>query len=406
MWSPFRRREKRQWTPEPFISPFYQGTGPGAGSMTSALQVSAVWACVRLVADTVSMMDLNAFTMKQGIRVPMPNPPLLTTPSADATLPEWIYMIVASLMLRGNAYGRVVRRDAQQYPVQIELADPDQVKVRTTTGSAQLTYTINGVTVPDSNDVMHIRAYRMPGSSMGLSPVQYAATAINRDAAIQAFSLGYFSDAPNPKAVLTSEQAINDEQARQIKERVASRTHGRDALILGAGLQYHTLSVSPEESQFLATQKLGVAEIARIFGVPPEMIAAEAGNSQTYANIQSKGIDFLTYSIQPWLSKLESAISQLMPGGKHVRFDPTVLLRTDLLTQLTATAIGIASKQMTPDEAREMGDKPPLTEQQKLLLSIIPLDVGPTGKPKLLPPSPGSPPAEPPFSAAPTPAAP
>jgi HK97 family phage portal protein len=400
------RRERRQWTPEPWIPPFPGASysGSRSTSIDSALQVSAVWACVRLVADTVAMMDLNAFTMKQGVRVPMPNPPLLTSPSGDATLPEWIYMIVASLMLNGNAYGRVTRRDAQLYPMQIDLLNPSKMAVRTDQDTGKLVYTNNG-TLMNSADVMHIRAYRMPGSSMGLSPIQYAAPAINRELAIQIFAGGYFTDAPHPQAILTSDASINDEQARSIKDRILAKVIGREPLILGAGLKYQTLSVSPEESQFLATQKLGVAEIARVFGVPPEMIAAEAGNSMTYANIQSKGIDFLTYSIQPWLSRLESAISQLMPGGKHVRFDPTVLLRTDLMTQLTATAIGIASKQMTPDEARSMADLPPLTDAQKTLLSLVPMDVGPTGKPKLLPPSPGSPPAEPPFSAAPAPPA-
>lgn len=397
-------KQKRQWTPEPFIPPF---PGVGFGSTPtadSALQVSAVWACVRLIADTVSMMDLNAFTMKQGVRVPMPNPPLLVQPSADATLPEWIYMIVASLMLRGNAYGHVVRRDAQLYPAQIELMSPDNVRVTADSTTGMLSYATKGGPIPN-RDMLHIRAYRMPGSSVGLSPVQYAASAINREQAIASFTLGYFQDAPHPQALLYSEQSINDEQARTIKERLTSRIVGREPLVLGSGVKYETLSVSPEESQFLATQKLGVAEIARIFGVPPEMIAAEAGNSMTYANIQSKGIDFLTYSIQPWLSKLESAISQLMPGGKHVRFDPTVLLRTDLMTQLTATAIGIASKQMTPDEARAMADLPPLTDAQKALLSLVPMDVGPTGKPKLLPPPPDASAPEPPFSAAPAPPA-
>jgi HK97 family phage portal protein len=140
--------------------------------------------------------------------------------------------------------------------------------------------------------------------------------------------------------------------------------------------------VSPEESQFLATQKLGVAEIARIYGVPPEMIAAEAGNAMTYANVEQRGIDFLTYSIQPWLTRIESAISALLPGGKHVRFDPSVLLRTDLETQMKATAIGIASKQLMPDEARAMRDQPPLTTEQKAFLELVPLTVSPTGLPK------------------------
>lgn len=373
-------RAKRQWTPEPFVPPF-PGVGFG-GLNTSAMSISAVWACVRLVAGTVSMMPLHSYTVRQGVRVPTPDAPLLTTPSADATLPDWLYMIVSSLMLRGNAYGRIVARDAQFYPTQIELLNPDTVQVKIDSGV--VSYTVNGVVV-SKKDIMHIRAYRMPGLPVGLSPIQYAATVINREAAIQQFSLGYFSDAPNPKSVLTSDLPINDDQARTLKERIKARLDGRDILVLGGGAKFQPLSVSPEESQFLQTQKMGVAEIARIFTVPPEMIAAEAGNSMTYANIQSKGIDFLTYSIQWWLTILESAVSQLMPGSRHVRFDPSVLLRTDLLTQLTATAIGIASKQMLPDEARAMRDEPPLTDAQKALLALVPLDVGPTGKPKAIP---------------------
>lgn len=390
------KREVRQWAPEPFVPPF-PGVNPfgnGAPSIDSALQVSAVWACVRLIADTVSMMELHAFTMKQGVRVPIPDPPLLVNPSADATTPEWVYMIVASLCLDGNAYGRVVRRDSLMYPMQIELLNPALVKVRADPKTGLPVYSLKAVEIPTA-DIMHIRAYRLPGSSMGLSPIRYAALGINRDQAIQQFSLGYFNDAPHPQAVITTDQPIDDTQARTIKDRILARVIGREPLILGAGAKYETLSVSPEESQFLETQKLGVAEIARIFGVPPEMIAAEAGNSMTYANIQSKGIDFLTYSIQPWLSKIESALSTLMPGGKHVRFDTSVLLRTDLQTQMTATAIGIASKQMTPDEARMMRDQAPLTDDQKALLALVPMDVGPTGKPKLLPTPPAAPPTDP-----------
>jgi HK97 family phage portal protein len=380
------RRERRQWTPEPFIPPYPGAAGPGqSGGIDAALRISAVWACVRLIADVVSMMELHAYTMKAGVRVPVPDPPLLVKPSADATTPEWVYMLVASLMLRGNCYGKIVRRDPQMYPAQIELYNPDAIACRIGPDGA-VSYQARGQSVPYA-DIMHIRAYRMAGSPTGLSPIRYAASAIGREQAIQDFSLGYFTDAPHPQAVLSSEQPIDDEQARSIKERVMNRVRGREPLVFGAGISYTPLSVSPEESQFLQTQRLGVAEIARIFGVPPEMIAAEAGNSMTYANMEQKGIDFLTYSIQPWLSKIEAALSTLMPGQKHVRFDPSVLLRTDLETQMKATSIGIASKQMTPDEARRLRDEPPLTDDQKTLLALVPLSVGPTGTPK---PDPGA----------------
>lgn len=378
-------RERRQWTPEPFIPPF-PGTSVAGGSpsIDSALRVSAVWACIRLVADVVSMMELHAYTMKNGVRVPVPDPPLLLRPSSDATTSEWIYMLVVSLMIRGNGLGHVVRRDSQLYPSQIELFNPDNVNIRADSDSGALKYSTSTGPIP-KEDIFHVRAYRMPGSSVGLSPIQYAALAINREAAIAAFSYGYFADAPHPQSVLTSDQAINDEQARTLKERILARVIGREPLILGAGVKYQTLSVSPEESQFLATQKLGVAEIARIYGVPPEMIAAEAGNSMTYANVEQRGIDFLTYTIQPWLSRIEAAISALMPGGKHVRFDTSVLTRSDMETRMKATSIGIASKQLTVDESRAMGDLPPLTDVQKKDLDLVPLTVGPSGAPKPLP---------------------
>jgi len=381
------KSEVRQWTAEPFISPFPGaaiGNGGGSPTIDTAMRNSAVWACVRLVASTVSMMPLHAYTMKNGVRTPIPDSPFIQQPSTGTTMPDWVYMIVASLMLRGNAYGRIVRRDNLGYPLQIELASPDDVAVQSDPVTGRIVYRIKGVQIANE-DMLHIRAYRMPGSAMGLSPIQYAALSINRDAAIQTFSYGYFADAPHPQAILTSDQMIDDTQARTLKERILARVIGREPLVLGAGVKYQTLSVSPEESQFLATQKQGLNDIARIFGVPPQKIASEVGGSMTYQTVEMAGIDFLTYSIQWWLSLLEAAFYPLQPGQKHFRFDSSVLLRTDYETTMKATTIGIASKQMTPDEARARRDEPPLTDEQKAILALVPLEASATGLPKLLP---------------------
>jgi HK97 family phage portal protein len=298
---------------------------------------------------------------------------------------DWVYMVMVSLLLRGNAYGRMLSRDAHGYPTQVELINPDCVRVERDRDSGAVQYKVNGVSVP-AQDIFHARAYRMPGLDVGLAPITNAALTINRDRAIQQFALGYFQDAPHPAQVLTSDQPINSEQARTIKERLIAAVTGREPLVLGAGLKLATLSVSPEESQFLATQKYGAAEICRFFGVPPQKIAAaDVGSSMTYSNVESAGIDLLVYTIQWWLTNLENSLFPLMPGQKHVRFDPSVLLRTDFETQMKASAIGIASKQLTPDEARAMRDQPPLTDEQKALLALVPLDVGPTGSPKPLP---------------------
>ena len=383
-------REHRSWAPEPIISPFpgmslFGGRG-GSPSIDQALRVSAVWACVRLLADTVSMMPLTAYTMAAGVRVPTVNPPLLMKPGGeDASMPDWLYMVMVSLLLRGNAYGKISLRDASFHAAQIDMLNPDDVQARRDPSTGRTVYSTRAGGVIRNEDLWHVRAFRLPGLATGLSPIQYAASQINTDAAIQAFALGYFNDAPHPPSVIESEQSVNQEQARSIKEKFLAAVNGREPLVLGAGLKYTPLSVTPEESQFLATQKYGVASIARVFGVPPEMIAAEAGNSLTYSNIESKGIDFLTYSVQPWLTRIEAAIASLMPGQKHARFDVSALVRTDLEGRTKAGAIAIASKQQTPDEVRAWSDLPPLTEDQKAWLEIVPLTVSPVGMPKALP---------------------
>jgi HK97 family phage portal protein len=331
------------------------------------------------------MLPLTAFTIRDGVRTPIPNPPLLLNPSADASMSDWLYMLMASALLRGNAYGKIVRRDPQMYPLQIELVQPDDVQV-TQDREGKVTYRFAGKLV-DQADVFHFRAYRFPGAVKGLSPIQYARRAISQDGAVDDFAYGYFRDGLHPSSVYSSELPINEIQATTIKDRIKAAVHGREPLILGAGITRANVAVSPEESQFLLTKKYGVAEISRIFGVPPEMIAAEAGNAMTYANVESRALDFTKYSLQPWLTRIEGALWPLLPGQKHVRFDLGVLLRTDLETRTKAGAIAIASRQQTPDEVRAWPgtDLPALTAEQKKELDMVPLTVTPSGLPKMLP---------------------
>lgn len=380
------RREARSWVPEPAPSPFPGVSMFGASAVTpdSALHVSAVWACVRLLADSISMMPMSAYTVRDGVRQPIADPPFLVRPSGDASMGDWLYMLMVSALLKGNAYGRIVRRDALGYPIQIELLSPDRVTVFQDRMTGAAAYLVEGKSL-DAGDVFHFKAYRFPGSLVGLSPIQYAATTIQTDQAVSDFAYGYFRDGTHPSSVLSTDQEINQDQARTIKDRFVAAVRGREPAVLGAGLTYQQISVSPEESQFLATQKYGVAEISRIFGVPPEMIAAEAGNALTYANVEQRALDFLTYSVQPWLARIESALAGLLPGQKHVRFDTSVLVRTDLETTLRATSVGIASKQMTIDEARAMRDMAPLTSAEKQDLDLVPLRVSPTGTVQAVP---------------------
>jgi HK97 family phage portal protein len=96
--------------------------------------------------------------------------------------------------------------------------------------------------------------------------------------------------------------------------------------------------------------------------VPPEMIAAESGNSLTYANVEQRGLDFLTYAVRPWLVRLETAISALLPSTQTVRFNPDALVRVALKDRYEAHKIGIDAGFLTRNEARELENRPPLAE--------------------------------------------
>lgn len=385
----FRRESRDGWTAAPVIPPFpgVDIMGGANPSMTNSMRVSAVWACVRLVADTISMLPLHNFRVDAGgVRTPIPDPAWIERPDGVNTQADWVYMMVVSLMLRGCAPGEIISRGFDGYPTAIRWHNYDKLGFDKGPDGRLIIRTPGGGTIDSGNQFL-VQGYRMPGFPLGLSPISYAATTLMTDAEVQKFALGYFKDALHPDSVITSDQAISQADSRSIKDRIMELRGKREPLILGGNLKIARMAVTPDESQFLNTQKWSVATICRIFGVPPEMVAAEAGNSMTYSNVEQRAIDFLKYSIQPWLTRIEGALASTLAGKQHLRFDTSTLLRTDLETTMRANAIGIASKQTTPDEARSMRDYAPLTDAQKHLLDLVPLTVTPTGRPGIQSPS-------------------
>jgi HK97 family phage portal protein len=266
---PFTRRteDRALWqVGDPLMPSTYAGVGVNADS---AMRLSAVWACVRLLADCVSTLPVDVY--RQGEQTPLATlPPLRTQPAADADLGDWLYMLMASLLLRGNGYGTITARGgAALLPSQVDLAHPDfVVPPNLTDPPSQRVYRINGVEYEPA-DVFHVRAYRMPGSLVGLSPVQYAKQAIGLGLAAEKFGAQFFGDSAIPSGVLTTNQQINYEEARTIKERWKfAFSNKREIAVMGGDLRFQPITIAPEESQFLDTTKANVATICRFYGVP------------------------------------------------------------------------------------------------------------------------------------------
>ena len=320
-----------------------------------AMRLSVVWSCVRLLADTVSTLPVDVYRGTQNL----PLPPLLVTPAAGQPRHDWLYQVMVSLLLRGNAYGVVTARSgAALRPAQIELANPDRVVVERREG--RVTYRIGGVAY-DPEDVWHVRAYPVPGEALGLSPVEYARQAIGLGLAAEKFGAQFFGDGATPSGVLTTTQGLSQIQAEAVatswRQAHADR---RKVAVLSNGLQFTPIAIAPEESQFIETQRFTVAQIARVFGVPPEMVGSDAGNSLTYSNVESRALDFLRYSVQPWLIRLETALSGVLPRDQFVRFNAGGLLRATTKDRYEAHEVALRAGFLTINEVRALEDLPPL----------------------------------------------
>ena len=359
MW-PFRRREERSLPFGAFVGP--SGTLPTWAGATvdtdTAMRLSAVWACVRLLGDTVSTLPVDVY--RRGERAPIATPPVLVEPAAGIPAHEFLYSTMTSLLLRGNAYGLITARSgATLLPAQLELVHPDKVSV-TVDPDGRVAYRLLGREV-DRADVWHVRAFTMPGAVVGLSPVEYARQSIGLGLAAEKFGAQFFGDNATPSGLLTTPERLHQSDADRLAlQWKAAHQGSRNPAVLSGDLKFTPISVSPDDSQFVETAQLNVAQVARVFGVPPEMVgAASSGSNVTYANVEARALDFLRYSVSPWLVRLESALGRLLPAKQFVRFNTGGLLRADTRSRYEAHKVALDAGFLTVDEVRELEDRPP-----------------------------------------------
>lgn len=373
--------------------PAFLGAPTGSSSSTSvsrnpdaALTVPTVWACVGLLANAVSMLPLETYR-RSDVGVPRrdKDPLIITEPADRMTQSEWLHMLMVSMLLRGNAYGLITARDPDTLmPTQVSLLNPDKIRISVADNGRPI-YKIGSSETDRYNEIWHVRGLTMPGSRLGLSPIAYAASAIGVDIHSRSFASGFFSAGAHPSSILSTNLPVNQDQARTIKDRFIAAVRGREPAVLGSGVTYTPIQVSPNESQFLETQQANVAQIARYFWIPPEMVGGSGGNSMTYANVEQRSLDFLTYAVSFWLKRIEDAVAVLLPGTQYVRFNTAALLRTDAETQAKVDNMHLAGKTRTPSEFRERDGLPPMTDAQKVEADMVPLTITPQGAAKALP---------------------
>lgn len=371
------------WPPYPLNSqqPSAATFAGVAVNADSAMRHAAVWACVRLISGTIGQMPLQAVSDAAAFpEVVSPTPQLLASPSALVPRSAWVESVLVALLLRGNCYGRVVEWSSMGRPTRIDLLNPDRVRPDWDKASGQKVFWLHGddgSSVPHyawetgRGDIWHVPGLLLPGSWVGLSPIEYAKQTIGQGLAAEKFGSQWFGEGGVPAAILSTDQPVTEEQASTIKSRFMTAVRGRrEPAVLGAGLKYEAIQVAPEESQFIEAQSWSTAQVARVFGLSPSLLEVSTGSSNalSYQNRESRVSDFMAFGLGPWIHRLEESLTTLLPDAEHARFKTGAVLRADIQTRyqsyLTAAQIEQAtgSPLLTANEMRSLENLPPLDE--------------------------------------------
>lgn len=333
----------------------------------TALRLSAVWACIRLIAGVGSTLPLDVYRGTGQGRTEVASP-LFDAPYPDVTLPMWLHQMWVSLLTDGNAYALVSSTGGNGWPTSLELIDPGRVSWQA--NGDRWIARIDGQVVDlfPSGPLWKTSLFTRPGVPYGMSPIEHARYTIGAGLAAERFGGQFFTKGGTPNALLYTEADLTAEQAAAAKSAFVRATSGtREPAVLGSGWRYERVQVSPDEAQFLDAQRFTVEQIARIYGVFPEMVGgAASGSSVTYANREQRAADWLTFGFMPLLVPVESSLSLLVPRPQRVKFNVDALLRSDLKTRYESYEIAarIGDISGTPlldvNEMRDLEDLSPV----------------------------------------------
>ena len=309
----------------------------------TALKLSAVWACERLLADTISTLPIDVY--RSDSREPLDKSAILLRPAAGMDFGEWVWCLLFEALTSPAAWCLVTDRTGPGLrPSQLEPLGRGRVTVTNEPdrgGRVRTVHRLDGRQV-DADSLWRFRLYPMAGTPAGLDPIGFAAETVGQALAAQRYGAQFFGDSAIPSMALISEQSISRQQALDAKAMWEAAHKGkRGTAVLGNGLTPKPLTVPPEASMFLETQRFGLQSVARYFGVPPEMIGSDSGNPKTYASLEMRNQAFLTFGVGPKIARLETALNALLPGRQFSKFNTGALLRTDLETRYNSYAVAL-----------------------------------------------------------------
>lgn len=352
-------------------------------SPQTAMSLSAVYGCVRILSEAVAELPLHLFKYTDtGSKVKAIDHPLYTLlhdePNHEMTSFVYRETIMAHLCLWGNSYSQIIRNGRGEvleiYPL---LPSQMQVQRDDRTGELYYIYTRTNAdaepgqiktVVLRAEEVLHIPGLGYDGIK-GYSPLALARNAIGSALASDKYAGRFFNNAATPSGVLETQHALRDpEKFRKLWEGTfAGALNAGKTPVLEEGMTYKPISISPQDAQFLETRKFNIDEIARIFRVPPHMLAELEKSS--FSNIEQQSLEFVKYSLAPWVARLEQSLKKsLLTEAEKKRyffaFNLEGLMRGDYESRMKGYAIGIQNGFMSPNDVRELENMNKIPDEQ------------------------------------------
>ena len=341
----------------------------------TAMQTTAVYACVRILSEAVAGLPLHIYRYRSdGGKERIPLHPLYhllhDEPNPEMTSFVFRETLMSHLLLWGNAYAQVVRNGRGQAVALYPLLPSKMDVSRAANGELLYTYYRDadetglnpkgGYITLRRDEVLHIPGLGFDGL-IGYSPVAMAKNAIGMSLATEEYGASFFANGANPGGVLEHPGVIKD--IGRVKESWNSAYQGNGnahkIAVLEEGMKFQAIGIPPEQAQFLETRKFQINEIARIYRVPPHMVGDLEKSS--FSNIEQQSLEFVKYTLDPWVVRWEQSLQQslLLPSEKpslFIRFNLDGLLRGDYQSRMNGYAVGRQNGWMSANDIRELED--------------------------------------------------
>lgn len=361
-------------------------------TVDSALQLSTVWACTRLLSETISTLPLKVYQNNEdGSRTAAKAHPLYKLlcqrPNAEYTPSRFMLMIIASICLWGNAYVEKIYIGTRLVSLDILLPQTVVIK-RLDNGALEYAVLKNGKERKISeSDMMHIRGFGIDGIT-GLSPVAQGRETVGSATAADQSAGKFFKKGMQPSGFLSTETTLNKDQRTQIGDNVSKYASSENAgriMVLESGMKYQNITMNPEAAQLLQTRSFNVEEICRLFRVPPYMIGHMDKSSSWASSVDGQWLHFLTNTLRPILINIEQEIrrcllSPLDADNITIEFAVEGLLRADSKGRSDYYNSALNNGWMSRNEVRRLENLPPIDGGDKYTVQSALIGIDQVGK--------------------------